>query len=884
MSRRPLVAFMACWTLGASIYSLFQGASAIGVLFGALLLLAAYALAVPASRRLVAACAAALLLSAGERVWMDARHGSDITPLLGGREEQPAIVRGRLDAPAAIDGEVVTFELQGESIELGENGADGSGASSVPIRDKLLVRIWLQEEEEQRIAASWRRGDEAVIQGELQLPADAGNFGGFDYRSYLRSLDIHWSLTAKGASAVSVQPSDPPWRLLPLRLADSWREKLGGWMDRLYEGTDRGYMKGLVLGIEDDLDPEQFAAFSRLGLTHVLAISGLHVGVVVYILLQAASMLRLPRERGQELAIAALPAYMLLTGASPSAVRACLMAMLALYMARRNQLKDGLHLLSAAALVMMMLEPRVVENVSFQLSFVVTAGLLLFVPGVNDWLAPLVRWKSMRGALAVTLTATAVSFPISIYYFHQFHLLSFAANLLLVPFISFVIMPLGMASLALAGLWYPLGRMTARIASWGNGLTDLAIAKMESINGLQTYWPQPSLLWVFAAYALLFATFGALNRLYTWKHETTELRDKVQIELRALRVPPRSGTDRIGEDTVPLAEALPHPLAANTKQGKRKLLLLMACWGVWLAWGIQPAALDRDAKVMFLDVGQGDSILLRSGTGKFGLIDAGGTVQFGKKEEWKMRRDPYEVGLKTVVPLLKQRGVRSLDWLVLSHLDQDHIGGALAVLEHFPVKRLFFNGTVKEDDTARELFELAERRGIPMFSLRQGMSWAWDRSSSLQVLYPPNRGEAGVEIEPEQNDRSVVLLLTMYGRTFLLPGDLEKKGEAELLVAAAGDTKSVDVLKAGHHGSKTSTTEPWLREWAPGEVVISAGRNNLYGHPHSDVLGRLEELRIPYYRTDLNGEIQYRVSPRGELIRRTKREPESESRLFYRLT
>ncbi|WP_168735829.1 ComEC/Rec2 family competence protein [Cohnella fermenti] len=870
MSRRPLVAFAACWAFGTSILSIWQGKAAAAVLLGAVLLLAAYAIASPGSRRVAALCAAALLAAAGERAFTDAQAASELDRLPGAADEAQAIVRGILAEPAAVDGDVATFEFEAAAISL-----PPEEEGETPIREKLLIRIYLQKEEEQRVAASWKRGDEAVVRGELRLPAEAGNFGGFDYRRYLDSLGIHWTLTVEGTDGASVLPSAPPWRLLPLRWADAWREKLGSLMDRLYDGTDRGYMKGLVLGIVDDLDPEQYADFSRLGLTHVLAISGLHVGVVVFILLQAGALLRLSRERSLELAIAALPFYMLLTGASPSAVRACLMAMLALYMARRNQLKDGLHLLAAAALVMMALQPRVVENVSFQLSFAVTAGLLLFVPTMDTMLSALVPWKAPRGALAVTFTATAVSFPVSVYYFHQFHLLSIPANLILVPFISFAIMPLGMASAALAGLWFPLGRMTADVASWGNRLTELAIEWTEGAGALQTYWPQAGLPWVLAAYGLMFATFIAVHRLYTYKQEAAELRRRAAAELDALRMPERLAGPE-GEETVPLVNAAVHPMASPAARDARAsripLPLLSVLWAAWLLWGVQPSFLDRNAKVMFLDVGQGDSILVRSGTGEFGLIDTGGTVSFGKKEAWRLRRDPYEVGKKTVVPLLKQRGVRSLDWLLLSHLDQDHIGGALAVLDAVRVRRLLFNGTIKRDKTTEELFRRAESLGIPMYSLHAGMSWTWDASTSLRVLYPASGDEgSGIPILEEQNDRSVVVLLTAYGRTFLLPGDLEAKGENNLLTQSG--TEEVDVLKAGHHGSKSSSTEPWLRAWAPGEVVISAGRNNLYGHPHAVVLDRLFALGIPYYRTDKAGEIQYRILPNGEMFRRTMKNP-----------
>lgn len=913
MNRRPLLAFVACWTAGDAILSLWQGTTALLAFAGGLLLLGAIAIFSKASPLVVAACAAALLLAGGERAWTDWRFESKLTGLLAEPDGQTVEVTGRVASAVSVDGDVAAFKLKASGIKAADL------EDSAAWKESFWIRIRLEKEEEQGIAGGWRRGDLLRVTGEIQLPADAGNFGGFDYRAYLNRQHIHWLVSVKGTDSVERTKAKPPLSALPYRWADEARARIGAWMEGLYGEKDAGFMKGLVAGIQDDIDPEQYATYSNLGLTHVLAVSGLHFGVIVFILLRLFALLRLTRERSLELTIAVLPVYMLLTGASPSAVRACLMGMIALYMARRNRLKDGLHLLAASALAMMAWDPLVIENVSFQLSFIVTAGLLLFVPTVTERLP--VRWPALRGALAVAITAQAVSFPVSVYYFHQFNLLSLPANLLLVPFISFVVMPLGMASAALALLWHPLGVFAADAASWCNRLTEWTLDGLSSVPGMQTFWPQPVLLWVAAAYALQFATVVLLQRGLLKRREKEAMRRWAQPasaapdaptghphgkrrqegSSRALgAMPPPDAALRLdragigaasgdGDATRPLYDAEPaQDRTSVSGSGVWRRLAVPAAagllWTAWLLWGFQPAMLHRSAEVMFLDVGQGDSILIRSGEGKYGLIDAGGTVRFGKADEaWRQRRDPYEVGKKTIVPLLKQRGVRSLDFLLLTHLDQDHIGGAEAVLSSVPVRRLLFNGSLKPDKTVDRLFRLAENFGIPIYAASVGMTWQWDPSASLEVLFPEPDASPDIPQVSEQNDRSVVTLLTLYGRTFLLPGDLEAAGEREVLEELRGQTGSpamepegmnrkVDVLNAGHHGSKTSTTEEWLNGWRPAEAVISVGRNNLYGHPHPTVVERFEHHGIAVFRTDLNGEIQYRITPEGELFRRVRRE------------
>ncbi|CAM4000897.1 ComEC/Rec2 family competence protein [Cohnella lubricantis] len=876
MNRRPLLAFVVCWVSGDAMLSLWDGKAALLAFAGALLLLGAGAVYFKASPVVFAACAAAMLLAGGERAWTDWRYATHLTALLAEPDGQTVELTGRIASVVEVDGDIAAFQLKATSLKQPETQADAT------LKESFWIRVRLEEQEEQQVAHHWRRGDLLRVQGEIQLPADAGNFGGFDYRAYLDRKHIHWLVSAKGAGSVERTEAKPPLLTLPLRWADEARERISLWMDSLYGEKDAGFMKGLVAGIQEDIDPEQYTVYSNLGLTHVLAVSGLHFGVIVFILLRLFAWLRFTRERAIELTIAALPVYMLLTGASPSAIRACLMGMIALYMARRNRLKDGLHLLAASALVMLVWDPLVIENVSFQLSFIVTAGLLLFVPTVTEQLP--IRWRSLRGALAVAVTAQAVSFPVSAYYFHQFHLLSLPANLVLVPFISFVVMPLGMASAALALLWRPLGALAADAASWCNRLTEWVLDALAGVPGMQTFWPQPSLLWVAAAYAIQFVTIAHMKRSQQKRQEREALDRWMQpaAEQRpAQERQPLGPAACDGEETRPLFDFEP---PAHLNSGGRHWRRLAApaaialLWAVWLAWGFRPAALDRQAGVMFLDVGQGDSILIRSGEGRYGLIDTGGTVQFGKaNEEWRQRKDPYEVGKKTVVPLLKQRGVRSLDFLLLTHLDQDHIGGAEAVLGSVPVKRLIFNGSLKPDKSVDRLFRLAERLRIPIYAVSGGMSWQWDRTASLQVLFPAAGDASGTAIPEveEQNERSIVTLLALYGRTFLLPGDLEAAGERQVLeeLGAVGEgTLKIDVLKAGHHGSRTSTTDEWLDSWHPTEAVISVGRNNVYGHPAPIVLDRIAARSIPVYRTDLNGEVQYRVTPEGGLSRRVKRD------------
>lgn len=888
MNQRPLIAVASCWIAGTALLSLFSEKEAVWALAALLIALLGLAVAGMATPKLALICAAALVLAYGERAWTDQRLLPDVrvdneVAKSGGAVE----LAGRLVSVVEVDGDLATFRLKAATIK-------GDGFEERRVKLEVIVRVKLAALSEQQTAAAWKRGDSVQVSGIMELPGEAGNFGAFDYRRYLMKQGVFWQLSVKGADRVEIDNGPPPLWIKPLRLLDDVREQIGKLTDRLFPNGDAGYMKGLVVGIRSDLDPIQFDQFARLGLTHILAISGLHVAVIVYLLLQIGSLLRLTRERSLELTIAMMPVYMLLTGASPSVVRACLMAMIALTLARRNALKDGLHLLFAAAMVMLIWNPLLIEDVSFQLSFIVTGGLILFVPAVSELIS--INWGWLKGAISVTVTAQIVSFPVSVYYFHSMHLLSLPANFALVPFISVIVMPLGMASIVLGAIWYPLGIWPAKLATLGNDLTFVAVDWLSGFSGWRTVWPQPSLAWVVCAYALMGVALAGMRR------RSRRLREREWW----------SGQERLseGEATIPLDRSLP---GANRAEKVRSLLRRAgfgAALAAWLVWGAQPAWLDREAQVSFLNVGQGDSILIRTGYGKHILIDAGGTVSFRKPgEEWRERSDPYEVGRKLLVPLLLRRGVGQLDALVLTHMDADHIGGASAVLDNIPVRALLFNGTLKDSPGALALMQMAANKSIPVYAANKPGEWQIDASAVLRILSSESRdadSDASVEIRDEQNDRSVVILATLYGRRFLLPGDLEAGGEMAIVDAeyaalgsaivdsegadngssimeaghAAGQKAvnaqggnnrrriAIDVLKAGHHGSKTSTTGLWVDYWKPRETVISVGRNNFYGHPSPAVLQRLESAGSLIWRTDTDGEVQYRISSDGAMRRR----------------
>jgi len=858
MFRRPLAAFAACWIMGGASAATFTRE---GVLLAGLALtaaLAAIALARGIGPRPAAACVLAYALAAGHRAWTDARNVTELAELAVRAEagEPPAAVDAVLviDTAPRIDGDRVMFRARLESVAY-------DGGEPRRLRgERVQVRIRLGRETELDTAATWRRGDRAAVSGALERPGEAVNFGGFDYRAYLRRHRIHWVLEAESAESLAPLGRGGGAVMAVHRGMDRLRGALTGRMAELFSDDQSGYMNGLVLGERTRLDPELYDEFAELGLTHILAISGLHVGVFLLGVGSLLRLLRLPRETTLELTAAAVPFYVLLTGASPSVVRAGLMAMIGLVAARMNRLKDGMNLLAAAALAMLVYDPYYLSDIAFQLSFAVTAGLIALVPPVRRALPQSGRGRALVDLLVVTVVAQAVSFPLTIFYFNRFHLLSLPANAVIVPFISFIVMPFGSASLLVSFVWPAAGRLLARVTEAANDATFTLVRKLADTPELATIWPTPPLWWIMAWY-------GALLLIASRLPDRSAERDRPPDDEQETR--PIAGWADVPNSQSSAGRTLP----------RMRLVLPAVAAALLLVYAWDPDRFDRTATVAFLDVGQGDAALIRTPAGRHILVDGGGTLRFGKPgDEWRRRLDPFDVGEDVVVPLLMKRGVRKLDLVVATHLDADHIGGLSAVLGKIPAKALLWNGTLSGKEDGEALLRLADERGVRLIAAHRDLEpYRPDDATEIAVLWPA-AGTAAPNgrfpVLKDQNGRSVVLRLTVDGFVFLFTGDIGFSEERAIMDGLPDGRATVDVMKIAHHGSRHSTADDWLAYWRPLEAVISAGRNNVYGHPHPDTLGRIAAAGARIRRTDASGETQYRIAAGGLSVRTALANPD----------
>jgi len=553
----------------------------------------------------------------------------------------------------------------------------------------------------------------------------------------------------------------------------------------------------MLLGERTTLDDRVRDAFIETGTIHLLVISGFNVAVVAGLLELILRLVGIPWRMRVGLLAAGLGGYSVLTGWQPPVVRAMLMAWVVLGALTLDRVISWPNTLAAAALLILWLNPSQLFDPGFQLSFGAVLSLMVFTPRWVPWLERQVAWMRpawARRYLALSIGTTAAIWtglsPVLAFDFHLLSPISLIANLLIAPLMS-VLIAVGTGVLL-------LGTVLEPIVGWSQGVLELvlratltAVAWCHAVPGGYWYVGRPS-AWMLGGY------YGL-------------------ILLSLVR-------GRLGWTT------------------GRVCIAWSAAAVVWL-WSLvaTQAASSRWLQVDVLDVGHGDSLLIRTPRGLTVLVD-GGT---------------REAGQFRVVPYLRASGIRRLDAVLLTHWDEDHIGGVIPVLEEVGVGRLLTNGTWHDTMSARAIERLVASRQIPVIPLGAGVMLGGDAGDVMDVLHPPRGLVPGTP--PASNDNSVVLKVTRGSISLLFCGDIEEGGLPWLL--GAGDRLRSTVLKVPHHGSRLgSLGERFFGVVEPQVAILSVGR--LHHLPAPETLGALERTGAVLLSTCRDGAVRLRTDGR----------------------
>lgn len=665
----------------------------------------------------------------------------------------------------------IRYVVEAETFEASRKQKSVSG--------KVVVQV--TQKPERPIA---QYGDKVLVRGEFQGLHGYQNPGLIDTVAMLQRQGITAKFKGvKDGVIVKADEKDNFYRVI-----DRVRNNLRTAMEHVMPKQDAALLFAMLFGGYEGIKPELVAAFTATGIIHILSVSGSHIALLAATMQKIADVLRLRPAYAAIFVSSSIIGYAVFSGCVPPVIRSAAMGIITFVALALKREKDSGIALAFVGLIMLAVQPQLLYDISFQLSFTATGGLLYLSPIIGQFLVRLNRFIAIN--LSVTIAAQCSVLPFLAWYFNGVSVSALLANLIAVPIIEVMII-LGLAGVIL-GFIFPIVQKLLFVAcSMMIGLVYYITSAIAAIPGGFIYIPTMGVFSGLVYYLVLVCGFAGFHGKY--KNFIAKYRRFYNVIIVAFGI-------------------------------------LFCITGIFY-W-----QQDRKIRLHFIDVGQGDAMLLTTARGKAMLIDTGGVLS---------SLSDFDVGERVVVPYLKHYGVREVEYLLLTHVHEDHAGGAAAILRHFPVKHII---VANEDRQAyASVFKTNLQKVASFVSAYQGQTFILDgvRAEVLQAMDVDKSGTG--------NEVSNVIKLTYGKQSFLITGDLDANGENELLKSDK-DIEST-VLKVGHHGSKTSSTQEFIQKVSPSYAVVSVGANNKFGHPHKEVLERLAKNQIKVFRTDQLGAI-----------------------------
>lgn len=649
--------------------------------------------------------------------------------------------------------------------------------------EKLALSYYIQTEKEKKdLLSRLQPNISCSVNGTIKTPNEPTNPNAFNYQEYLLTQKISYIVTVDTITHCREGKQSFYTQLLKIRHNGIYL------INDIFSPSVAPFVNALLFGHKEGMEQETIEAYQQLGLSHLLAISGLHVTVISGFLYFVLLRIGLTREMVRPCLLLFLPLYVIITGAAPSVIRAVVMTWIILFLSKWKTTIHPLDALAISFIGFLLINPFIIYHVGFQLSYTVATGLLLS----NILLKKTVN--TIHASFMISVLSQFIALPILLNHFYEFSLLSVLLNIFYVPVYSLIILPLSLITYCFLFIFPPFAQIG-----------------------------------VFTLNELL----NVLNQLAKWVH---------QFEFFHVVL---GKTPLVLFLVFYVTIFISLYILENYWMKKLKLLTLVLLIPFILQ--ILVVKYSPIGEVVFIDVGQGDSILIRLPFNKGTyLIDTGGRVTF-PVEDWQKRNSNFDPGKHIIVPLLKSKGITKIDKLILTHGDSDHIGSVDSIIEHFTVRLLLTGNTIQKKEMEIKKIEMAKRKGSRIIEVSSGMTWRIGNNEF--VIVAPEKSAIA------SNDTSIGIYAKIGSKTWLFTGDIEKEGERKIVQKYP--FMKVDILKVGHHGSRTSTTESLLSTIEPKIAIISAGESNRYGHPHREVLHLLREHRVTVYRTDQHGAIVY---------------------------
>jgi len=674
------------------------------------------------------------------------------------------------------------------------------------------IRVTVSEEISHMV-----QGTRLAFKSRIRSFRNFNNPGGFDYRRHMAFQRVFGSAFVNANRLKIVEKEEATNRD---SMISKFRVQAGMAIEQLPDIHTQAIMKALLIGDREAISPDLRRMFNRCGVGHLLAISGLHIGIVgglvFWVFQWGLNWVPFIIDRGwgrrgaTMMSVGPIVIYAILAGLSPATQRALIMvlAFMTTYFVYRDG--DTLNFLALAAILMLLWFPPAMFSISFQLSFVAVFWIILGLSARKAVPVLALDWRAKLGNrikifMQVTFWATVGTLPLAMLYFQEVSLIGLLVNCLLVPSVGFFVLPVGLLSIFILPMNGYVADFGIQIAGWGLSQALHLLQVLNALDGVAVKTFVPSSLEIIAYYGLL--GLVAMRRV---------IRPARWFFLCVL--------------AVFVADGL--------------------YWGYERFW-------HRDLRVTVIDVGQGSAALVEFPGGKTMLIDGGGYTN----------NRFFDVGERILAPFLRYRKIMQIDTIVLSHPSSDHMNGLVYILAHFSPKRLLWTGDRASTESFRTFLKEVVLSGVQVPAFIDIEREVDVNGVKMEVLHPlvvstrRNYNLSG----KEYNNNSIVLKLTMGACGILFPGDIEALAEEGLVGCCRPELLS-RVLVAPHHGSKTSSSMEFLEAVRPEIIIISAGWQNRFGFPHTSVLERYKSLAPRVYRTDGSGAVRLRTDGRQWLV------------------
>ena len=648
-------------------------------------------------------------------------------------------------------------------------------------------------------------GNKIKLEGTYIKPSKSRNYKGFDYSNYLKTENIYGTIEQNGKIELIKEKNIKYFFIILYKV----KNKIIKNINNKFPEETRGLFLGILLGDKSSIEENVRQNFADSSLSHILAVSGTHISYVVICISVLFKKLKLNKNIRKVLTSLVLFMYLYLVDFSVSATRAVIMSTIVIMQMLFYRKQDTITTIAFSSIIILINNPYSILNIGFLLSYGGTIGIILFVNRISieskeDFFQ---RFKSyLKDICIVTISAQTIIMPIIIYYFNTISFTFIISNIIASLIIGPIIM-IGLVIIAISFFKIPIISLIIRFY---NILIVILVRTADIISKIpmsKIYLKTPTTLEIIFYYSVVFLI--ALL-IYIKKSNRKFIKKTIQIYI--------------------------YNLKNFFINNRNKVLIFISIVSLISITSIK---IPKELKINFIDVGQGDSCLITTPQNKKVIVDSGGS-------------ESYDVGKNVLLPYLLDKRITKIDYIMISHFDTDHCKGFEYVLENIKVKNVIISKQSETSENFKQIMKIIRKKRINLIIVQKETKIKIDNFTTVDILSPQSEN-----IADNMNDNSIVAKFEAYNFSILFTGDASEKIEKELIKENI-NLKS-DILKVSHHGSKTGTSEEFLKSVKPKIALIGVGENNKFGHPTKDVIKRLTENKIKIYRTDTDGEIRIKI-------------------------